>query len=70
MKIICIMCGKEVEALKSTKKYCCKECEQAARRERYAEARKKGLKANTVGMPPRDCLICGATFIPRNGAAN
>lgn len=70
MKITCVICGQEVEAIKSTKKYCSHACETAARRIKYAEAKKRGLKANTVGMSERDCLICGKTFLPKSGAAN
>lgn len=70
MKIICTICGQEVEALKSTKKYCSKECEQAARRIRYAEAKERKLKYNIVGMLEKECLICGERFIPKTGAAN
>lgn len=33
----CIICGKEFEAIKSTKKYCSKECQNKARRIRYAK---------------------------------
>lgn len=32
MQNICVICGKEFEAKKSTKKYCSKTCENAARR--------------------------------------
>lgn len=32
---ICVICNKEFEAIKSTKKYCSKECENTARRIKY-----------------------------------
>lgn len=37
MKNICVICGKEFDAIKSTKKYCSKECNNMARKIRYAE---------------------------------
>ena len=33
--VTCSVCGKQFESLKSTKKYCSKECENTARRQRY-----------------------------------
>lgn len=44
MKNICIVCGKEFEAIKSTKKYCSQECNNKARRIRYAENKSKPKK--------------------------
>nr|DAO08658.1 MAG TPA: Vms1-associating treble clef domain protein [Caudoviricetes sp.] len=33
----CVVCGKDFEAIKSTKKYCSNDCMNAARRARYGE---------------------------------
>ena len=44
MTNICTICGKEFEALKSTKKYCSNECMNAARRKRNAEKKAAGIK--------------------------
>ena len=33
----CIICGNKFEAIKSTKKYCSIECQNAMRRQKYAE---------------------------------
>lgn len=37
MIVKCIVCGKEFEAQKTTKKYCSNDCMNAARRRRRAE---------------------------------
>jgi len=36
----CVMCGNEFEAIRSTKKYCSIECQNASRREKYANKEK------------------------------
>ena len=69
MKIKCIVCGKEVEAQKSTKKYCSMECANAMRRKRWAEREKQKEKKETI-MPEKECLLCGKTFRPKTAAAN
>lgn len=68
MKVNCIVCGKEFEAQKSTKKYCSKECNNAMRRQRWAE-RDKTLKKETV-MSEKICPICNQKFRPKTSAAN
>ena len=40
MKNICIVCGNEFDAIKSTKKYCSQKCNNEMRRIRYAENKK------------------------------
>ena len=67
---ICVNCGKEFEAKKSTKKYCSKECENAIRRKKYAEAKANGIDPHHRGLKERVCPICGTTFIPKNKSAN
>ena len=67
--VICSVCGKEFESLKSTKKYCSKECENAARRQRYQLAKENGLDPHKKGMQ-RKCLICGKDFTPKTASAN
>ena len=59
----CIICGKEFECKKSTKKYCSHDCELAARRIR-TQARKEQKDTNKY------CLICGKPFQPKTAAAN
>ena len=66
----CVVCGKDFEAIKSTKKYCSKDCEKEMRRIRYAERKDNQIKSNKVNMPSKECLICGATFTPKSAAAN
>lgn len=66
----CVVCGKDFEAIKSTKKYCSKDCEKEMRRIRYAERKDNQIKSNKVNMPSKKCLICGATFTPKSAAAN
>ena len=36
----CVICGNEFEAVRSTKKYCSIECQNASRREKYANKEK------------------------------
>lgn len=67
---ICVICNKEFEAIKSTKKYCSKECENTARRIKYRQAKEKGLDPHHIGMQKKQCLICGKEFIPKSKSAN
>ena len=68
VKIKCVVCGREVEAQKSTKKYCSKECSNAARRIKWAN-RPKNEKEQKL-MPEKICPICNNTFRPKSAAAN
>ena len=72
MKNICTICGKEFDAIKSTKKYCSTECANLARRIRYAEQKKqpKPLNQRSNNCPERACLICEKIFKPKTAAAN
>ena len=66
--IKCQVCGKEVEAQKSTKKYCSRSCENKARwlrNKAKVEAKKIG-----IDLEFKKCLICGASFKPREMSAN
>lgn len=67
----CIVCGKEFEAIKSTKKYCSKECTYKMRRIRWHENHipvpREQRKNN---CPKKKCLICGKIFQPKTAAAN
>lgn len=60
----CIVCGKEFEAIKSTKKYCSTECQNAMRRQKYAN------KDNANKNLEKICPICENSFVPKNAAAN
>ena len=67
----CVVCGKDFEAIKSTKKYCSKDCEKEMRRIRYAERKANQNQENKkVNMPIKKCLICEASFSPKSAAAN
>ena len=68
MILKCIICGKEFEAQRSTKKYCSQDCANAARRIRWAN-RPRQEKVEKL-MPEKQCQLCGATFRPKNSAAN
>lgn len=56
----CEICNKDMEYIKDDKKYCSKDCMNAARRKRYAD--KKGME--------RNCVMCGKPFSPLTSAAN
>ena len=64
MVVNCVVCGKEFEAQKSTKKYCSNECLNASRRKKYAE------KGRNRGISEKVCPICGKVFTPKSAAAS
>ena len=64
MKLKCVICEKEFEAQKSTKKYCSNECLNASRRKKYSE------KGRNKGISEKICPICGKVFTPKTSAAN
>ena len=68
MIITCVICGKEIEAIKSTKKYCSDECARVARKNRLKKMPKEERNAGLVSE--RECPICGVFFRPKNGSAN
>lgn len=70
MIVTCIVCGKEFEAKKSTKKYCSNTCLNAARRKKYADAKVAGLDPHKKGLKEKICPICGQKFTPKNASAN
>ena len=54
VKVTCVICGKEFESQKSTKKYCSQECINASRRIKWAEGkadREQAKKDNPYQMP-------------------
>ena len=65
----CIMCGNEFEAIKSTKKYCSIECQNAMRRQKYAE-RERIPKDISYKGNEKICPICNNTFFPKTAMAN
>lgn len=68
MIVKCIVCGKEFEAQKSTKRYCSNDCGNAMRRIRWANRDKIEKKQQL--MPEKECPICNKKFRPKNSAAN
>lgn len=68
MILNCIICGKEMEAKKSTKKYCCRSCENKARSLR--DIKNINKLRNENGMLEKSCTICGKLFYPKTAAAN
>ena len=65
----CIVCGKEFEAIKSTKKYCSIECNNAMRRKKYAERERIPKNISYKGNE-KVCPICGKTFSPKTAMAS
>ena len=72
VKCICVICGKEFESERSTKKYCSDECCNQARRLRYAENKKAPIpfEQRSNNCLERECLLCGKVFKPKTAAAN
>lgn len=68
MILKCTVCGKEMEAQKSTKKYCSRQCENKAKGRRKKENANK--VKNEFGMTEKICTICGNSFFPKTAAAN
>jgi endogenous inhibitor of DNA gyrase (YacG/DUF329 family) len=60
MILKCEICGKDMEAQKTTKKYCSKECMNIARRTRTS---------SSINIE-RTCPLCGKSFKPKTAAAN
>lgn len=65
----CVVCGKEFEAQKTTKKYCSNECLNAARRRKWAERERIPKDVSYKGNT-KVCLICGKEFTPKTAMAN
>ena len=72
MKNKCIICGKEFQAVRSTKKYCSTACQNQARRNKYAQNKSapKTIYEKANNCSEKQCLICGKTFKPKTSAAN
>ena len=69
VNVKCVVCGKEFEAQKTTKKYCSNECLNAARRQKWAE-RERAPKDISYKGSVKICLICGKEFSPKTAMAN
>ena len=68
---ICVVCGKEFEAIKTTKKYCSKNCENEMRRIKYAQKSKESSNKSKINkMAFKQCLLCGKNFQPKTATAN
>lgn len=65
----CVICGNEFEAARSTKKYCSIECQNASRREKYAN-KEKNQKDTSYKGKPKICPICGKEFYPLTSTAH
>lgn len=63
----CVICGKEFEAVRSTKLYCSNECMNTGRRQRYAKKKELGIGSGNI---PRACVLCGEKFQPKTSFAN
>ena len=70
MTVTCTVCGKEFEALKTTKKYCSADCMNAARRKKYADMKAAGLNPHAKTLSTKECPLCGAIFVPKTPSAN
>ena len=64
----CVICGQTFYSLKSTKKYCSKECENASRRLKWKN--RERVEREQKLMSEKECLICGSLFRPKNKSAN
>lgn len=65
----CVVCGIDFEAIKSTKRYCSLDCQNAMRRQKYAE-RERLPKDITYKGNEKICPICGSSFRPKTSTAN
>lgn len=65
----CVVCGEEFEAERSTKKYCSKDCQNALRREKYAN-RERTPKNIIYKGKAKICPICNQEFYPLTSMAN
>ena len=65
----CVVCGKDFEAIKSTKKYCSIECQNAMRRQKYAE-RERIPKDISYKGKEKICPICNTKFYPKTAMAH
>lgn len=68
MILKCIICGQEMEAQKSTKKYCSRSCENKARAQKRQLRTEAALQGIDIDI--KNCLICGAEFKPKDKNAN
>ena len=57
----CVVCGNEFEAVRSTKKYCSIDCQNASRREKYANRERVSKDISYKGNL-KICPICGKEF--------
>lgn len=64
----CKTCGKEFEAQKSTKKYCCRSCQNKAAWGRKKE--REVMLAQGIDPDIKHCLICNSAFKPKDKNAN
>ena len=64
----CVVCEKEFEAQRATKKYCSTDCENAMRRIKRANRDPKEKEQKL--MPEKVCPICEKKFRPKSAAAN
>lgn len=64
----CVVCGKEFESQRTTRKYCSKDCENAMRRMKWANKPKEEKEQKL--MPEKTCPICNQYFRPKTAAAN
>ena len=64
----CVICGQVFHSLRSTKKYCSKECANAARRLKWKNRDRTNCEQKL--MPEKECLLCGNIFRPKNKSAN
>ena len=63
MILHCIVCGKEMEAEKTTKKYCSNKCAYLASRKRKKNKKELGLLNS---MEERNCVLCSKLFFTKN----
>ena len=69
VNVTCVICGKEFQSQKSTRKYCSQDCLNASRRQKWAERQKLPKDISYKGKE-KICPICNKHFYPKTAMAS